>query len=81
MDVLRDAHNLNLKLNSLGPDGQISFAKACIWFGMEFSDEIIAEASAIGGDHLEARFENILMEGEGIHWTRCSDGRLQLLLS
>ena len=42
-------------------------------------DEIIAEACAIGGDHNGARFENLLMEGENIHWRRSRSGQLTLL--
>mgnify|MGYP004093798295 CR=1 FL=1 len=47
--------------------------------GLMDDDEIIAEACAIGGDHNGARFENLLMEGENIHWRRSRSGQLTLL--
>lgn len=78
-EILRKAQNLKFELNRSGPDGQISFAKACIWFGLTEPDDIIAEACAIAGDHVEARFETLLMEGENIHWLRTGDGQLALL--
>jgi hypothetical protein len=70
---------LKLQFNKLSHEGFVDFAKACILQGLMEDDEIIAEACAIGGDHNGARFENLLMEGENIHWRRSRSGQLTLL--
>lgn len=78
-DILRDAAELKLRFDRAGPAGLISFAKACIWSGINEPDEIIAEARAITGDHLAGELDTILMEGENIHWRKTSCGRLALV--
>ena len=65
--------------NQLTKEGFVAFAKECIRQGLVEDDDIIAEACDIGGDHHEANFETLLMEGENIHWLRTSDGQLALL--
>lgn len=77
--IFKRAQNLSLDFLRAGYEGAISFAKAAISLGYTSDDEIIAEACAIAGDHVEARFETLLMEGENIHWLRTSDGQLALL--
>jgi hypothetical protein len=77
--ILRRMRELKLAFDEAGPEGRISFAKACIWSGLTQPDEIIAEACAISGDHLESVFDTLLMEGENIHWRKCAEGSLELI--
>lgn len=44
--------------------------------GLTTADEIIAEACAITGDHIEGVMDTLLMEGENIHWLKCAGGKL-----
>ena len=74
--MLALAHDLKIQFHAEGQEGFVSFAKACIAFGMHHPEDIIAEACAIGGDHLEGEFDTILMEGENIHWIKSNGGKL-----
>jgi len=78
-NILRRTQELKLAFDEAGLEGRISFAKACIWSGLTRPDEIIAEACAIAGDHLESVFDTLLMEGENIHWRKCAEGSLELI--
>ncbi|WP_152980339.1 hypothetical protein [Tsuneonella troitsensis] len=78
-EVLKLSENVRMKLNRAGQDGRISLAKACIWSGLQHSEQIIDKAQSIGGEHLRVAFETVLMEGENIHWRKCADGSLQLI--
>lgn len=80
-NILRRLQDLKLAFDEAGPEGRISFAKACIWSGLSQPNEIVAEACAIAGDHLESAFDTLLMEGENIHWRKCTNGSLELLTS
>jgi hypothetical protein len=77
--MLRRMHELKLAFDEGGPAGRISFAKACIWSGKTLPEEIIVEACAIAGDHLETLFDTLLMEGENIHWRKCAEGSLEVI--
>ena len=78
-NILRSMQALKLAFDEAGPNGHVSFAMACICSGITNSDEIIAEACAISGDHVEGVFDTLLMEGENIHWRKCRDGSLALI--
>ncbi|QIG53783.1 hypothetical protein G6N82_06100 [Altererythrobacter sp. BO-6] len=80
-DTLREASDLKLRFDRAGPAGLTSFAKACIWSGIDDPEDIIAEARAITGDHVENELGIILMEGENIHWSKTGRGRLALLIA
>lgn len=78
-ELLRKANNLAVEFHLSGYEGEISFAKACIWSGITRAEEIVAKACAIGGDHLYNRFSILLMEGENIHWFKYDNDELGLL--
>lgn len=78
-NILRRMQELKVCFDQAGPDGRVSFAKACIWSGITQPDEIISEACAVAGDHLESVFDALLMEGENIHWRKCAEGSLELI--
>lgn len=79
LKLLKLAQDLKFELHRLGPNGLVSFAKACILYGIDQAEEIVAEACALGGDHLENEMDTILMEGENIHWRKGRDGSLELI--
>ncbi len=78
-NILRRMQALKLAFDEAGPDGHVSFAKACIWSGLTNPDEIIAEACAVAGDYIEGVFDTLLMEGENIHWRKSVGGSLALI--
>ena len=78
-EILEQSEITRLKLNRAGPEGRISLARACIWSGLHDPEQIVDKAYSIGGEHLRAAFETVLMEGENIHWRKCADGSLQLI--
>lgn len=77
--MLRRMRELKLDFDAACPNGRISFAKACMWSGLTRPEEIVAEACAIAGDHLEGEFNTLLDEGENIHWRKSRDGSLELI--
>ncbi|WP_296720971.1 hypothetical protein [Erythrobacter sp.] len=78
-NMLRRMQELKLDFDAAGPNGHVSFAKACIWSGLMRKEEITAEACAIAGEHLEGVFMTLLDEGENIHWRRCENDTLDLI--
>lgn len=78
-DLLKELQELKLQFQRTGPVGRISFAKACIWSGINSPSEIISRVCAIAGEHLADAFEILLMEGENIHWRKCNNGSLELI--
>ncbi len=78
--ILRRRQELKLDFDQTGKAGRISFAKACISSGLTQPDEIVAEASAISGKHIEGEIETLLMEGEDIHWRKSVEGNLELMV-
>lgn len=59
--------------------GWVSFIRASILSGIVYPSDIVEEAIAISGSHLESEFAFLIDEGENEHWYKSSDGRLSVL--
>ena len=78
--MLRDAQELKLNFDQAGPEGLLSFVKACIWSGIDESEEIVEEAVAISGSQMAELATAAIEKGESRYWERRADGRLELLI-
>lgn len=78
--MLREAQELKLNFDQAGPEGLLSFVKACIWSGIDEPEEIAEEAIAISGSQMAELAMGAIEKGEGFYWERRADGTLELLI-